>query len=843
MKEFINSFGKGIQRDVSLNKYPRDSYFWARNLQLVSEKELTVGALVNIKGTKLKLAFPTGHSIISYCTIRDTVIFFVKSDEAGKIYKWKYNDSDTQENPLLIYSNAGLLFDENTPVRATGRYENEDVQKIYFTDGTTFFKYLNVAKDELITDVSLEEMDIVPDVVFSPMTLSLVSGGNIKVGKIQYAYQLYFNKGSETIYSPASDLIHITKLSENVKSSNYLGSEVGEFANKSVQVNISNIDSKFTRIRLVALEYTVLYQQPSIRIVGEYNIENLSSITITDTGNSIGSLTMEEFRYLVNNFYPKTIDTKDNFLFAGNIKTEYFDITDEEFDARAFRADSSDAVKVFEGENLITIPHTSGTFNPVNLPSVDSEQFNPFNDLTFDFNNANTEDTLTNKFKYKPGSVGTILGGKGVNIEYDFLVKEVVLDDSPKTYNYSTSEAGSFYPKLNVGVSAPYENNAAPNGLVGYTRDEIYRFGIIFLDLKGRESFVKWIGDIRFPSNRDTGYEAFYYDATSNKTMARILGIKFKVNIPEVIKPKISGYRIVRAERTDNDRTVVAQGLLGYPVKQTYAPLEPENNNNSHNYSLSTLPLSRDMFMKRTSFRRETEDYNGVSVSGNFYSEDAQDFKLSQDYLEFDSPDVVLKKQQLPTADAYVELIGVHNKVEISAIAGIRGYEDQNASIDNNDVDIIVGEKSRHLQTINLPKSKVKVNSNKIYTPKQKSNASKDANGDATKETLKNGYIYNNQCYAPNTGTVGSGNDKQRSKFGLRGTHALLEVVEQYLPIGSEYKDNVENISHMVGNYRINRRRNLYGGSTYEARLLTKYYPASRFVTKDEIFENSDPSP
>lgn len=38
-------------------------------------------------------------------------------------------------------------------------------------------------------------------------------------------------------------------------------------------------------------------------------------------------------------------------------------------------------------------------------------------------------------------------------------------------------------------------------------RDEIYRFGIVLYNKQGLASPVHWIGDIRMPSNKDSGYK------------------------------------------------------------------------------------------------------------------------------------------------------------------------------------------------------------------------------------------------------------------------------------------------------------------------------------------------
>ena len=835
MNKHINTFSTGINRDVSMNKYPNTSYYWAQNLRLVAKDELSTGTLTNVDGTVPKLNIGSGNDIKGYCVIRNILILFVNNVGGGRIYIWNSNNSDALESPTLIYSNAGLDFSRD--IIAVGRYENENVQKVYFTDGETFFKQLNIVHPTLGLGASLnayepESLDMVVDVAFSDMALELQQGGNLKAGKIQYAYQLYSVRGTESVFSPASNLIHLTSSDEGSNSNEYGGSEVGESINKSVVITIDGIDSLFTRLRLVALEYTVLYQQPSIRIVGEYDIEGLTSLTITDTGLSIGEIIMEEFRFLQNNFYPKTLDIKDNYLFAANIKNNYFDISDDDFDARAFRANGSDVIEVYNDNTKVTISHTAGVIDENTLPDITDEQFNLFNNVTE--NDYSTTSTTaknlsysTQEFKYKPGSAGTILGGKGVNIEYEFITEAFVLDNSVKAKDFPSTEAGSYYPRIKVGVTSPYENNAAPDTNVGYHRDEVYRFGIIFLDTKGRESFVKWIGDIRFPSNRDPGYSYIYYDSVNNIVMGRNLGIRFSVNIPNEIKPLISGYRIVRAERTTNDKTIICQGLVGYPFKGATG---------STYYNLASTPTVADLRRKFTYVKRITEDIDPIS-RGNHYVENNSNFVFNPNYVEFNSPDIVINKPKLPTANSFIEVFGTQNYVETSAICGVRGYEDGSPGT-GSERDMLIADKPRNVYVdTNIPKIRGMVNSARLFTPKTRGNSnSNDETADATKTVLNDGIIYNNCVCAPRT------DDSTPTKFGLRGTHMLLGMNNE-LPLTADWESSTDKIRFLLANYKVNKGRSIYGGSSYEARMYSKYYPVSGFVSKDTDTSFNDPTP
>lgn len=831
MRQHIQGFSRGISQDLSTNKYPNDNIYWAQNFRLVSKDGLATGALTNVAGNNKILSLGgDSERVYELCLIRDTLVIFVGSDDGGKIYIWEHTDTDFEtESPKLIYTDPGLIFTEEHPVRAIGRYENENVQKIYFSDGETFFKHLNIVHPTLglgvQLDYDLKSLDLVSDVNFSTMSLELESGGDLKAGKIQYAYQLYSVRGSESMFSPASKLIHLTNADESKNSQYYYGDEVGTSVNKSVSITIDSIDPLFTRLRLVALEYTVLYQQPSIRIVGEYDVKNLSSITISDTGNSIGSLTNEEFLFIQNNFYPKTLDIKDDYLFAANLKNEYFDITDEEFDARAWRANSSDEVYVISGNNAPTpIPYP---FSNDTIPAQESEQFNSFNDISNDWanNNKAVDSTLRNaQCKYKPGSSGTILGGAGINISYEFTIDQQVLDNTQKSYSYGSVDGN--YPKLSVGAN-PIENNASPDSNVGYHRDEIYRFGIVFFDKKGRQSFVKWIGDIRFPANYDqdsvnTNYNYIEYDSVNKQTLVNILGIKFTVNIPLDIQDKISGYQIVRAERTNRDKTIVAQGLIGYPTYST----APSLGQLDMIYSQPTPCLMDNMVAKTSRIERQTDIYNGIAYPDK--SQFAENnTKYDTRWIEFDSPDIVINKPKLSTTDSFIELFGYQNKVESTSISGIRGYEQPSLN-DLDERDILTADKSRNIgNNSTVVKARTFINTSRIYQPKTRGNADGDSEFDATKTVIEEGQKHNNQCYLY---TLGS---NSKDKAGLRGTHALL-TVENELPLDSSWlSPGTDDIRFPVANYRVERGRSIYGGSTSEARSTTKYYPASSFVTPD----------
>jgi hypothetical protein len=114
---------------------------------------------------------------------------------------------------------------------------------------------------------------------------------------------------------------------------------------------------------------------------------------------------------------------------------------------------------------------------------------------------------------------------------------------------------------------------------VGYRRGEVYRFGLILKDERGRSSFVKWIGDIKMPDSweRETtkstfttpstgyNYDIVTHDVARSKLYAHVLNVKFTVsNLPAG-----TSYEIVRVKREEWDKTIVAQGFYWAARKST----------------------------------------------------------------------------------------------------------------------------------------------------------------------------------------------------------------------------------------------------------------------------------
>ena len=555
----------------------------------------SVGGLTNASsGITLTTVVPeiTDWSIIASAVIRDYTILFTRSTIYGAIWKYKIVDGSVEDavaNSLvpskhLVYNNVlyPSLTEDYQIYDVVGRYDNTDLIKIYWSNCIDELNHINIASSEsLVLPTTL--LSITPDCAFTqPKINNVLSGGLYYSGMVQYGYQLYNINGSETIISPLSGLVHLTPGNESASNNfSYKGADNGVLVGKAVSLTIDNIDPNFENIKIVAVYYTSVEGEPEINIVYESSIPQSKSITVIDAGDSVLSVfTPAQLNSIGTRvFSPKLLTVKDNFLIAGNLTDKYFDIDEElgsYWDARVYRYNNASASQ---------IKYDGGSYEVVDVnQKIGGEDISEVHDCHL---HKAAQDT----YKYKTD--GITLGGSGKNISYNFFVRSIKIDDLSNERHVITTTCGT---RQQWGDSSDtidfieegYSNNSSFTDysspvnqaeIVGYTRDEMYRFGIVFFDGKGRQSFVKWIGDIKMPKYSDTDSFVYYTDQTNQSdpethydiyfncidgsgTYANVLGINFTINTTAI--PDDWNFAIVRARREDVDKTITSQGTFAF---------------------------------------------------------------------------------------------------------------------------------------------------------------------------------------------------------------------------------------------------------------------------------------
>lgn len=727
--------------------------------------------------------------IIGYTELRDDLILFTTTYEtadpsnSGQIWQVKFNPGSDLLTPSIGYPkliyNGILGFSREHIITAIGRYESEGIQKVYWTDNYNSLRLINVADDSAF-GIDEASLDVFLNINLTEPTITDVIGsGSLPVGVIQYAYKLIGPNLNETYYSASSILTHLTTSSESTaKSSDYRGSN--EFttgsnktnSGKAVRLSIDYIDPRAIKLQIVAIHRADDTAPASIKIIKEVSCTNKTSYSFlhsTNESNEIIDITEEEF---ILNQYPfstcKTIETKDNRLVVANLSKSIFDL---EFDARAYRYTS--------------VASGSTTYTTTTANKEEEDDINPYN----------ADPTIL--YKYKQGT--DTLGGTGPNISYKFKVLSVPAESNISGQdlyqNNPNSSAAIFigdnYTRYNKSFSS-YKSPYVSHLLRGYKRGEVYRFGIVLFDKKGSPGFAKWIADIRMPEISDvdssttygittpkTDFATCYYEATYGANMVNILYPEFDVTIPSSIASEISGYQIVRLERTEADKTCVAQGIVGKFLNLT-------GGSSGTDYAVPKH------------VNEDIADY--YSSAGGTINEFAK-----KDLIEFNSPEVVFNKT-LPKGSAdYLQVVGTYNasKTTLSESEGFNGQH------------IYKYTESR---PVTSPTSSA-----------HKANVAETIIAKGSDTSIKLGpYVFKNYAYAGR-----STGDKK----GFHGTTLVCNLSSIF-----SNSANVQSTSDtFLVDYR-RPGTNQYGGNTVESRAVNEYIAASAFQRVNQTTTHTNPN-
>jgi len=787
MKKYTNSWFKGWNRDRAKNKYGNENYYYAENLRLNDRTAGSTLDLTTIDGNELTNSIDSNYRLYAYTVLRESVyllaIHNLKASvtdlaRPDKLYRFivattghlvlaDYAGSITTD--ALYTGDLGLIPNSSTK-KIIGRYENPLIQKIYWTSGEAI-RFANVVVD--LTGYTSTQFNIIPSSIPGTITTNSVGLGTLKSGVVQYSYQLYNLNGASTSFAATSDLIPLSVSSQTIiPDTDFLGSSSEESANKSVTFTISGIDStNFNRIKIVRIFYTSLLLEPTITYIADINSN--TTISYTDTGtDNLGSITLDEYNFINYQFNASTLETKNNILFAGGVVEQTYDPI---WDSRAYRFN-------YDGVSLL---YTSTGIGPLlgevtsgNLTSIplDHDCYNKYkNDITYDTFVASN--AIFN-FKYKWD--GVTIGAQGINVEIDVNTDIVNLDDTLNDPQYT--------------VSANSRNsNSVKNGVyMFYQRDEIYTFAIELLNNKGQFSPAKWVCDFRMPSANDSITYTNSLVATNLYGIGLYLIFTIK-NLPS----DCIGYRIVRCERTAQDRTILAQGILDCAVTSINPSTDPRRPG-------STLV--------------SVKEYKGLT--SNHHVGDIFQI-LDKSVLQLYSPEISFNKNLQYIAGDYIEIIGtISRNKHFTKTSLTTPFVLQGDSYSYNYSTSINIKKLTAFSP--LTKQKITMSAGRLVNPPIYRS---DSFNDKQFSVNIGGIDYVNSSQYNYDGTDNNGLGRGNTKFVLKTPDTIdLSTVSDTLGNGIKY---------IYFNYR--RPTIQYGGNSYQNRMNRTYIPCTSFVPKTGI--------
>ena len=604
----INDYKDGMNKDFNEESFPKTAYEDANNVRVFTSGDgASLGAVQNVLGNQLIVDFFLLNGfqlfIIGLCQLRDSIVVFATDNTSqegghGYIYEVDFNFQSLQSTVTLIYDSPDLRFSRLNPIEAIGIQENNNYERVYFSDYQNPTRSINI-RDTEINDSPVDALNFFPNPgIERPVIYNIDFGGSLRPGIYSYAYYFTTFGGNSTILSPVSTQVHIVKDSDNntPNTKEYKGVpeaiDDDEFTSKlvNVEVNLTTIpENTFSEITLVAIYVSDFGELPQVLKVTTESIQgNTDSINLVHTGAEIQT-TVILFEEFVTENVPfktnKTFGIKDNILFCANIKGQDLNIPEEiSLGLRALRYTNSQNSYVDNGFSIYN---------------------NPFNDesgTVFGTIPNGTYDFWRTQYQYKYLSNGTTLGGEGTFVRYTFALERMETESSVNdevgaelNYFYNTQQT---LESIDIGDEVPYINRSfrglgSPykRFLRGYKRGEVYRFGIVFFNSAGAASTVQFIGDIKFPEISDRsdlpvgvthgGEDIFHfptalsrgYDQSGSSHYSDVysLGIEFNIIFPQdfIDTYDIAYYQIVRTKRRDQDKTRLAQGV----VNKWYVPV------------------------------------------------------------------------------------------------------------------------------------------------------------------------------------------------------------------------------------------------------------------------------
>lgn len=723
----INTFSGGMDSDTDVSVIPHDRYRSAINFRyLNNQSDSEHGKLTVIQGMdNHPIQLDEGEKVIETKGIDKYAIIFTKklqnNSSAGYqicIYRVEINPDGAVRNykkQLIFGPCSDWEFDGRLSI--VGRIENVDNMKLYIADGIHQIIVLDIFPNTVYTSInSLLSSD---DSIMFPPEIQQITSGNLKSGVNQYSYQLYSRYKQSTNISPMTKQIPIVS---RLGDYNYVGKLQGENTNMGVQLGIHIDDvNTYNTIRLYRIHYDKAATVPEVHII--YEGDTKEDFVFTDANDShIGQITPEEYNQM-SEFYiiPKAIESKDNYLFAAQVKevskakSVFNDINTISLRFNKFGEacimDYSDKINKAAGIN------SSDVLSRFDELTLNSDCFNPINEVTKvmpDYSGANiyglyNQDDqaldISHQFTLPDENNVIYFGGSGKHIDWRFVITQICGDTSSvkeenkiTTQPYYTATGTRSYKIIRTTSDENFHKNKSSRGIqnifkkyyinnkheyvdagfienkekyVGSTyndpliasdlkslrRGELYRFGIIFTNSKGQKSPVKWITDIRVPDLYIQNFNTFALGGLDVDLAVNPIGVEFRLH--DLDGYDIDSYEIVRCNRDSTSQTIVSQGVISRPIKNRYY-------DSTNKPAVAYTPISQVVTNR---YIQSTQYSNFINQSNVLEAQD--DTKLAQadnlqniDLYQFASPEVTFNSE-------YVKDVLEKYQVQVQSISYI----------------------------------------------------------------------------------------------------------------------------------------------------------------------------
>lgn len=382
MQKSVSFKTKGMQRDLAVSAFNSDFAYENKNIRVITNDDNTLYSLVNERGTKLANVGGIDSiegTVIGKAVIDNELILFTADttsnikDKEDKIYKIKINGNNL-EGQILFRGN--LNFNPKYPIETLVFYENEDIKKVYWTDGLNQPRVINIAAaSDVVSKWNTDSFNFVRTLSLNEeitIERNIVANGSFAPGVIQYAFT-YFNKyGQESNIFYTSPLYYI--------SYNNRGASPEDKVSNSFNIEVANVDRRFDYIRIYSIHRTSINATPDVRRVVDLAPPiNIAKVTYTDNGSSGDSVDPTELLYIGGEEVVfGTMAQKDNTLFLGDIETKR-----KTLDSTVRNYFKGKSITFSSHNKSISSPEPKGYYPYSNQLKMNSYQFKTFKYLEY----------------------------------------------------------------------------------------------------------------------------------------------------------------------------------------------------------------------------------------------------------------------------------------------------------------------------------------------------------------------------------------------------------------------------------------------------------------------------
>ena len=305
----------GMQRDISISKHPSSFLYDAHNIRLTARGEDTLLTITNEKGTK-DVNVEVSGTYLGHCILGNYLVVFSTNPEGENNTNPDYitRIDLTQKEATILY-NGDLNFSTIHPIEAIASYENNNIQKVYWTDGYNQPRVINIV-GTILEGVD-NQFDFIRELALNEevkVQKQLGAAGSFAPGVIQYALTYYSKYRQESNIFYTSPLIYVSYKDR--------GGSPEDKVENAFKITVSNFDNTFDYLRIYSIQRTSINGTPIVKRVQDINIKNIGAneVSFLDTGTVGDTVDPTELLFKGGeSLIAGTIEQKDNTLFLGNL--------------------------------------------------------------------------------------------------------------------------------------------------------------------------------------------------------------------------------------------------------------------------------------------------------------------------------------------------------------------------------------------------------------------------------------------------------------------------------------------------------------------------------------------